>query len=103
MLHVPEQRQLFIGAGTRPMAYQARSGRWRRCWVDEAECGFWSWRQHDDVVVMSAELELAAWRTEGTKLWTTFVEPPWSYRIVSDQVVLNVMGAVRTFDLRRGP
>jgi len=29
---------------------------------------------------MSAELELAAWRTDGTKLWTTFVEPPWTYR-----------------------
>ncbi|WP_433303437.1 hypothetical protein ACQP2F_12005 [Actinoplanes sp. CA-030573] len=103
VLCVPEKRQLFIGAGTRLVAYHARSGRWRRCWVDEAEFGFWSWRQHDDVVLMSAELELAAWRTDGTKLWTTFVEPPWSYRVVSDRVILDVMGDVRTFDLRRGP
>jgi hypothetical protein len=103
VLYVPEQRQLFIGAGTRLIAYQARSGPWRRCWVDEAECGFWSWRQHDDVVIMSAELELAAWRADGTKLWTTFVEPPWSYQVVSDQIALEVMGAVRTFDLTTGP
>jgi hypothetical protein len=62
----------------------------------------WGWRQHDDVVLMSAELELAAWSTDGTKLWTTFVEPPWSYRVVGDRVVLDVMGAARTFDLRSG-
>jgi hypothetical protein len=60
VLLVPAQRQLFIGAGTRPLAYQARSDPWRRCWVDEAEYGFWGWRKHEDVVVMSAELELAA-------------------------------------------
>jgi len=103
VLYVPEHRQLFIGAGTRLVAYQARSGQWRRCWVDEADYGFWSWRQHDDVVIMSAELELAAWRTDGTKLWTTFVEPPWSYQVISGQVTLDVMGAVRTFGLAAGP
>jgi hypothetical protein len=103
LLHVPEQRQLFLGAGTRLVAYEARSGRWRRCWVDEAQVGFWSWRQHGDVVNMSAELEIAAWRTDGTKLWTAFAEPPWSYRVVSDQVELDVMGTVRTFPLGTGP
>jgi hypothetical protein len=103
VLLVPQQRQLFIGAGTRLVAYHARTGRWSRYWVDEAEYGFWAWRQHHDVVIMSAELELAAWSTDGTKLWTTFVEPPWSYRVVSDQVLLDVMGVTRAFDLRRGP
>jgi hypothetical protein len=44
VLLVPAQRQLFLGAGTRLLAYQAQSGRWRRCWVDEAEFGFWGWR-----------------------------------------------------------
>jgi hypothetical protein len=103
VLLVPQQRQLFIGAGTRLLAYQARSGRWLRCWVDEAECGFWGWRQHGDVVVMSAELELAAWNVNGDKLWTTFVEPPWTYRVTTEQVLLDVMGTTRTFDLKRGP
>lgn len=102
VLFVPEHRQLFIGAGTRLVAYEARSGRWRRCWEDEAEFGFWNWRRHNDVVIMSAELELAAWSADGAKLWTTFVEPPWSYRVVADQVLLDVMGVVRTFDLRSG-
>jgi hypothetical protein len=81
VLYVPERRRLFVGAGTRLLCYE---GRWRRSWVDEAECGFSEWAQHGDVVLMSAELELAAWTTDGIKLWTTFVEPPWSYR-VSDE------------------
>jgi hypothetical protein len=103
VLLVPGRRQLFLGAGTRLLAYEGRSGRWRRSWIDETDCGFWGWRQHGDVVVMSAELELAAWSTEGAKLWTTFVEPPWSYRVAQGQVVLDVMGAVRSFDLHGGP
>jgi hypothetical protein len=35
---------------------------------------FGGWRQHDDVVMMSAELGLGVWTTDGGKLWTTFVE-----------------------------
>lgn len=102
VLLVPELAQVFIGAGTRLLAYQARSGPWRRCWEDEAELGFWAWRRHGDVVVMSAELELAAWSVTGTKLWTTFVEPPWSYQVIGGQVRLDVMGTVSTFDLASG-
>ena len=103
VLYVPENRVLFIGAGTRLLAYHERSGRWHRSWSDHAECGFWAWRQHDDIVVMSAELEMAAWNTAGTKLWTTFVEPPWSYRVDTGRVFLDVMGAERSFDLVTGP
>lgn len=102
VLLVPEQRQLFIGAGTRLLAYHARSGRWRRDWLDQAEGGFWGWCRHGDVVVMSAELELAAWTTQGRKLWTTFVEPPWSYRVGDGHVELDVMGEPSRFDLRTG-
>jgi hypothetical protein len=57
-----------------------------------------------DVVFMSAELELAAWSTNGEKLWTMFVEPPWSYEVTdSDEVRLDVMGTITTFDKRQGP
>ncbi len=52
---------------------------------------------------MPAELELAAWSPGGTKLRTTFVEPPWSYHVASGRISLDVMEVVRTFDLRRGP
>jgi hypothetical protein len=72
-------------------------------WTDEAELGFRQWRRHGDVVLMSAELEFAAWTTSGQKLWTTFVEPPWSYEVTSDQVRLDAMGTFTTFDKSNGP
>jgi hypothetical protein len=48
-------------------------------------------------------MELAAWSLAGAKLWTTFVEPPWSYRTTGGQVLLDVMGKTTTFDLHNGP
>lgn len=102
VLVVPKRRQVFIGAGTRLLAYEARSGAWRRSWEDRADVGFWQWRRHGSVVLMSAELELAAWSTDGTKLWTRAVEPPWSYRVEGGRVVLDVMGAVCSFGIMTG-
>ena len=46
----------------------------RRLSEDSADVGFWSWAQHGETVLMSAELELAAWSSAGRKLWSTFVE-----------------------------
>lgn len=97
----PERHRLFIGAGERIVAYDLCGP--RRLWVDAADTGFWGWAQHGDVIVMSAELELAAWTAEGEKLWTTFVEPPWTYRVEGPMVLLDVMGQLRSFPLRGGP
>ncbi|MBW9211622.1 hypothetical protein KV100_18370 [Mumia sp. zg.B21] len=101
VLVVPESQVAFVGAGTTLRAYGI-GPEVKEWWRDEAELGFWSWRQHGSTVVMSAEVELAAWDTDGTKLWTRFVEPPWSYSVSGQEVTLDVMGTVRTFDLRSG-
>ena len=101
VLLAPDVGRLFIGAGERLLAYDLAVP--RRLWVDHADTGFWGWARHGDVVVMSAELELAAWTTTGEKLWTTFVEPPWEYAVEGDSVVLDVMGTKSSFGLRRGP
>jgi len=90
-----------VGAGERVVAYDLATP--RRLWVDGADTGFLGWAQHGDVVVMSAELELAAWTTRGEKLWSTFVEPPWDYTVVGDTIRLDVMGNERSFLLRGGP
>jgi hypothetical protein len=74
-----------------------------RLWTDQADTGFWQWKRHGDTVVMSAELELAAWDTLGRKLWTTFVEPPWSYEVRDRVVHLDVIGARSVFPLASGP
>ncbi len=100
VLLVPETHRLFIGAGTRLLAYDLSAP--ARVWVDEAECGFWFWLRHGSFVLMGAELELAVWDIHGRKLWTRFVEPPWEYIVSGDTVRLDVMGEVSHLDLRTG-
>jgi hypothetical protein len=103
VLLVPETGMVFIGAGTRLLGYRSTAGQWHQIFVDEADVGFWHWRRHDDVVLMSAELELAAWSIDGAKLWSRFVEPPWDYTVDGDQVQLDIMGTHSRFPLRTGP
>jgi hypothetical protein len=47
---------------------------------------------HGPTVLMAAELELAARDHRGGKLWSMFVEPPWTYQVASGLVELDVMG-----------
>jgi len=101
VLILGDTKTLFVGAGTRLLAYDLQAA--QRLWVDEADTGFWGWKRHGDVVVMSAELELAAWTATGRKLWTTFVEPPWTYEVQGYSVHLDVMGTTNDFDLVKGP
>jgi hypothetical protein len=101
VLLVPETATLFLGAGERLLAYRLDPP--ARLWEDNAEVGFWGWARHGNVIVMSAELELAAYGIAGEKLWTTFVEPPWSYSVRDSQLVVDVMGTVSRFPLRTGP
>jgi L-alanine-DL-glutamate epimerase-like enolase superfamily enzyme len=101
VLIVAETNVLFVGAGERLLAYDLLAP--KRLWEDAADCGFWRWARHGSCVVMSAELELAAWDLEGKKLWSTFVEPPWDYEVNRGQVELDVMGDKSSFPLRLGP
>jgi L-alanine-DL-glutamate epimerase-like enolase superfamily enzyme len=91
---------LFIGAGCRLLAYDL--SRPARLWEDVADTGFWSWSRYDEVVLMAAELEIAAWDIRGSKLWSRFVEPPWEYRVDGRVVVLDVMGTISRLDLWGG-
>jgi hypothetical protein len=101
VLVVPETEILFVGGGTLLLAVNL--ARCRLLWEDTAEMGFWCWRRHSNIVLMSAELELAAWNAGGRKLWTTFVEPPWSYTVEDGRVALDVMGNVSDFSMHAGP
>lgn len=101
VLIIPETQRMFVGAGARLLLYDLE--RPARIWEDDTSVGFWGWARHGDVVVMSAELELAAWDLQGRKLWSAYVEPPWDYALRDGVVVLDVMGNVTEFDLRAGP
>jgi hypothetical protein len=100
LLLVPETHRLFIGAGTRLLAYELETP--QRLWEDATDPGFWSWARYGDVVIMSAELEIAAWDLEGGKLWSRFVEPPWEYEVDDGLVRLDVMGKRSEFALHSG-
>ena len=101
VLIIPETGLVFVGAGERLLAYDLCKA--ARLWEDRAEVGFWWWDRAGDVVLMAAELELAAWDTVGHKLWTTFVEPPWFYFVDGETLHLNVMDSERSFSIRTGP
>jgi len=101
-LIIPESHVVFVGAGACLLAYEL-STVVQRLWEDVADFGFWEWRRHGDLVLMSAETELAAWDIHGGKLWTTFVEPPWSYEVRGDRLDLDVMGRKSSFVATSGP
>lgn len=101
ILLVPEPGTLFIGAGKRLLAYSVKQP--ELLWEDTTDVRFWGWNQFGNHVLMSAELELAAWDLAGKKLWTTFVEPPWEYEVVGDEVQLDVMGKKSAFPISTGP
>ena len=100
LLLLPETEILLVGAGTRLLAYDLRGP--ARLWEGHAESGFWRWNRHGDHILMSAELELAAWDLHAQKLWTAYVEPPWDYRIEDGNVHLDVMGEKSVFPLVTG-
>jgi hypothetical protein len=101
VLVVPETDRLFLGVGERLLGYDLLQP--ARLWEDATMCGMYDWTRHGDVILMSAELELAAWDITGRKLWSAWAEPPWHYTVEGAAVVLDVMGAVSRFDLRTGP
>ena len=65
--------------------------------------GFWAWDRFGDFVVMSAELELAAYSIDARRLWTTKVEPPWTYSVQDGNIHLDVMGKKSSFPIATGP
>lgn len=100
-LLVPETNVLLLGVGERLLAYCLDGP--SRLWEDWTECGVWGWSRHGNHILLSAELELAAWDMKGNKLWTTFVEPPWEYKVSEGVVSLDVMGNTSSFSLEKGP
>ena len=100
-LLIPETELLFLGAGSRLLAFDLSGP--ARLWEDTADLGFWSWSRYGDTVLMAAELELAAWDLNGRKLWSTFVESPWDFQVTDGRIDLDVMGKFSSFDLKTGP
>lgn len=100
VLIVPETSRLFIGAGERLLAYDLRSP--ARLWEDHADCGFSGWGRYGNFVWMAAEIEFAVWSIDGTKLWSTFVDPPWHSQFDDGGVTLHAFDQTRTLRIADG-
>jgi hypothetical protein len=100
ILVVPETAVAFVGAGTVARSYALESPALIES--HETNVGFWNWQQHGNLVVMSSELELSVWTTQGRKLWSRFVEPPWSYEVEGEGIQVDVMGEQVRLDIRTG-
>ena len=102
ILVVPETRVLFLGAGERILTYELSGP--ERLSEESVFCGFWRWSCHGDRIVMSGELELTGWSTEGHEVWSYRydVEPPWSFEVQGGRIIVDVMGERTDLDLMTG-
>lgn len=100
VLLVPETSRVFFGADELLLCFDME--RHVRLWEDNTDCLFSSWERAAGLVLMSAELEFGVWTETGEKLWTTFVNPPWTYTIEGDQVHIDDFDAKRVHDLKTG-
>ena len=98
---IAETDLLMVGAETRLLAFSLSPP--SLLWEDDTSFGFWGWERHGDIVVMAAELEMAAWDINGDKLWSRYVEPPWTYSVKEGNVRLDIMGYQSEFPLITGP
>lgn len=76
----------------------------RRLWIDTAATGFDSWARHDNVVLMRAAQELAAWSLDGEKLWSRcFEQYGWQFAVHGQTVQITSKGSIVTsFHLSNG-
>ncbi len=96
---------LFFGCGESICTYDMATG--TKLHADITPYAFHSWNRHSceggDVIIMSAELEVAGFATDGTKLWSGVVESPWDYGVSGDNMYTLVMGHRVEFPLLKGP
>jgi hypothetical protein len=98
---VPETSTLFVGCAESLAVYDLEKA--ERAHLDLTPYAFTSFNRHGDVVVMSGELEIAAYDLRGQRLWAATIEPPWDYGVQGDTMFTIAMGHKTEFPLREGP
>lgn len=88
-LIIPETEILFIGAGIIIKTYDLKNH--KKVFQKDTFVGFWGWQRWAEYVIMLEELEFGVYDLKGNEIWSTYVEPPWTYEINEGIVTLNVM------------
>ena len=99
-LLVAETDTFFIGAGTVIKIYDLKNH--KKVFQKELSVGFWGWERFGEYVVMLEELEFGIYDLSGAQLWSTFVEPPWTYKIDNDIITLDVMDETTRRNIKTG-
>jgi hypothetical protein len=100
VLYIPETQILFLGTGSRLLAYTLEQP--ARIWENHLTGGFWQWERLHDRVIMSCENGLVVWDTDAQKRWTYFVEPPWHYSVDGDIISVHFDGRQTELNCERG-
>lgn len=97
-LYVSQTNILFIGAGTRLLAYRLDEP--SRLWEEQTEVGFHGWTRHGDIVLMTGEQELATWDVKARLLWRIPMRDSRGFKIAED--IVTIEGG-DSFNLAEGP
>ncbi|HVJ86552.1 MAG TPA: hypothetical protein VM452_12965 [Caulifigura sp.] len=99
ILLIPETGTLFVGASPTIAVYDVATP---RRLVHDNDIWFYDWARHGDIVLMSSEMELAGFSLDGDRLWTEYIDPPWSMRVENDVVEIRRPTATSRLLLKTG-
>jgi hypothetical protein len=99
LLFLQVTNTLFVGAGSKAMTYSLKN---KVKLSDRNPYAFWYWAKHDNFIVMNAELEIAVYDYEGHFIWAAPAEPPWTYGIDGNTLILDIMGEIRKYEFATG-
>ena len=102
VLIVPETNRLFIGAGSRMLAYDLTTC--QRVWIEDAQnmMLFWSWLRQGQCVFALGELELAVYELDATPRFRVPVDPPWTFEVSGDVLTVETDSERRGYSMADG-
>jgi hypothetical protein len=100
LFFVPETKTLFVGAGIKAMTFSLKE----KVKISERSlaAGFWYWANHDKFIILVEELEIAVYDHKGHFIWEERAEPPWSYGLEDNILILDIMGNISKHKLDSG-
>ena len=102
VLIVPETDRLFIGAGSRMLAYDLTTR--RRLWIEDAQemMLFWGWLRRGQHVFAMGELELAVYGLDATPRFRIAADPPWPFEVSGAVLTVETDSETRGYSMADG-
>jgi len=91
---------LFIGAGKIVKTYRLSDN--KIIFEKNHGMGFWGWTKHSNFIIQQEETELGIFNLKGEQLWETFVSPPYNFKFVGDNIILEFDDIIEKRNLLTG-